>query len=92
MNKVKVLLILVAGAVIGLFFYENWGLAIPIKLFGKELCSLPGSLIIMICFVLGFLMGWLGHVSWRRQRRRKAEAATNVAAVSGEKQGQAQSQ
>jgi len=75
MSKIKAVLFLVIGGMVALFFYENWGLPLPIKLFGKDLLTLPGSLIILVTFVIGFLFGWLGHVSWRRQRTRKAQAA-----------------
>ncbi len=78
MGKVKALLLFLLGGIIALFFYENWGLPLPIKLFGKELVTLPGSLIIMVTFLTGFIFGWLAHVGWRRQRSRKAQATENL--------------
>jgi Na+/H+-dicarboxylate symporter len=72
MTKIKSIITLLIGALLALFIYENWVAAPHIKLFGKELVQLTISLIIIIVFSLGLIVGWLGCLGWRRARRRSA--------------------
>jgi hypothetical protein len=77
MAKIKISLLILFTFVITYFIIENSILAPPIKLFGKEIIQLYTSFIILISFCLGLLFGWLGHVSWRRSRRRENAATAS---------------
>jgi type VI protein secretion system component VasK len=74
MTKIKSILMLLIGAVLAVFIYENWVAAPHIKLFGKELIQLNISVIILVFFSLGFILGWLTCFSWRRAQRKSAAA------------------
>lgn len=76
MGKIKSLLLLLMGAFLAIFIYENWVAAPYIKLFGREIIQLHISLIIIVVFALGFIFGWLGHFSWGRSRRKTAAPAS----------------
>ncbi len=71
MGKFKSLLLLLIGALIAIFIYENWVTAPYIKLFGREIIQLNISIIIIVVFALGFIFGWLSHFGWTRNRRKK---------------------
>lgn len=75
MGKVKGVLLILIGAVLAVFIYENWVLAPHIRLFGRELFQLHTSVIILGFFFLGFLSGVLGCYGWTRARRKAAEAS-----------------
>ncbi|AEB10230.1 lipopolysaccharide assembly protein LapA domain-containing protein [Desulfobacca acetoxidans] len=75
MAKIKIFLLILFTSLLTYFIIENSVLAPPIKVFGKELIQLHTSLIIIIFFVLGFILGWLGHVGWRHRRRKAAESS-----------------
>jgi uncharacterized membrane protein YciS (DUF1049 family) len=75
MTKIKSIIMLLIGAVLALFIYENWVVAPHIKLFGRDLIQLNISVIIIVVFFLGFLIGWLSCFSWRRTRRKNALAS-----------------
>ncbi len=76
MKKIKSLLLLLIGAVLALFLYENWITAPYIKIFGKEMIQLNISLIILIFLALGFLLGMLSHFAWIQQRRKNLRMAS----------------
>ena len=90
MGKVKSVVFLLLGAVLAIFLYENWVPAPVIKIFGKEIGTLSNSLIIIICFVLGFLSGSLVCLAWcrRRDRLRAASSAPQQAPEAQEAQKQ----
>lgn len=72
MTKLKVLLLLVVGALLVSFAVEN---ALPgphLKLLRFELGKLPVFLLIYGSFGLGFLGGWLGHALKVRKQKRAA--------------------
>jgi hypothetical protein len=75
MGKIKSILMLLIGAVLAVFIYENWVAAPYIKLFGRELIQLNISVIIIAVFFLGFIIGWLSCYSWRRTRRKNTMAS-----------------
>jgi|GEM_PF-1829753 len=74
MAKIKSIVLLVLGAMAAIFLYENWVPAPVIKIFGKEIITLSNSLIIILCFSLGFLTGAL--LCWAYWRRRTRLAAS----------------
>jgi hypothetical protein len=76
MRKIKSIFLLLIGAAMALFLYENWVVAPHIKLFGKEIIQLSISLIMIIFFSLGFFFGMVSHVAWVQQRRKKARLAS----------------
>ena len=95
MGKIKSLALLLLGAIAAVFLYENWVPAPVIKIFGKELIILSNSLIIIICFLLGFLVGGLLSWAWWRRRARLQASKTQEApeAQGGQRQEeQSQSQ
>ncbi|MBM4287986.1 MAG: DUF1049 domain-containing protein [Deltaproteobacteria bacterium] len=69
MGKIKALLLVLMGALLTVFFLENWVAAPPLKIFAKEVVELQTSLIIIICLALGFIGGWLSGFNQTRQRR-----------------------
>jgi uncharacterized membrane protein YciS (DUF1049 family) len=75
MGKIKSILMLLIGAVLAVFIYENWVAAPYIKIFGRELIQLNISVIIIAVFLLGFIIGWLSCYSWSRTRRKNVEAS-----------------
>jgi hypothetical protein len=77
MGKIKSILLLLIGAFLALFVYENWVAAPYIKLFGKEVIQLNISIIIVIFFALGFILGVLSHLAWIHRRRKTAAAITS---------------
>jgi capsular polysaccharide biosynthesis protein len=76
MNKIKSILLLLIGAVLALFLYENWVVAPHIKLFGKEIIQLNISLIIIIFLVFGFFLGIFSHFAWVQKRRKNTRLAS----------------
>jgi hypothetical protein len=75
MGKIKSLLMLLIGAFLAIFLWENW-VAIPyIKLFGREVIQLNISIIILLFFALGFMLGMLSCFAWTRSRRKTVEPA-----------------
>lgn len=79
MGKVKSILFLLFGALLAIFLYENWVPAPVIKIFGKEIVTISTSLVILICFLLGFLVGGLVCLSWSRHRRAARLSQTDSA-------------
>ena len=76
MGKIKSLLMLLIGAILAIFIYENWVAAPYIKLFGREVIQLNISIIILLFFALGFMLGMLSCFAWTRSRRKTAEPAS----------------
>jgi uncharacterized integral membrane protein len=76
MGKIKSLLMLLIGAILAIFIYENWVTAPYIKLFGREVIQLNISIIILLFFALGFMLGMLSCFAWTRNRRKTAEPAS----------------
>lgn len=74
MGRVKSVVFLLLGAILAIFLYENWVPAPVIKIFGKEIITVSNSLIIIICFCLGFLTGSLVSLAWSRRRASLAAA------------------
>lgn len=68
MGRVKSVIFLLLGAFLAIFLYENWLPAPVIKIFGKEILTVSVSLIIISCFILGFLTGSLSCLAWYRRR------------------------
>jgi TRAP-type C4-dicarboxylate transport system permease small subunit len=84
MNKVKGLLLLLLGALLVAFGYQNWQPpSPPIQLFGYDLPAVPQALIIYNCLVLGFLGGWMTHVL-RLRKKRAAQAQALAQQEAGE--------
>ena len=71
MGKIKSILMLLIGAFLAVFIYENWVAAPYIKLFGREMIQLNISIIIISFFALGFILGWLSRFSWTRRSPKK---------------------
>jgi hypothetical protein len=76
MKKIKSILLLLIGGLLALFFYENWVTAPCIRIFGHEIIQLNTSIIILTFFLIGFLLGILGHYTWIQRRRKKVAAAS----------------
>jgi uncharacterized integral membrane protein len=76
MGKIKNLLMLLIGAILAIFIYENWVTAPYIKLCGREVIQLNISIIILLFFALGFMLGMLSCFAWTRNRRKTAEPAS----------------
>jgi uncharacterized membrane protein YciS (DUF1049 family) len=76
MGKIKSILLLLIGAFLAIFIYENWVAAPYIKLFGKEIIQLHISMIILVFFTLGFILGIVSHLAWIRRRRKTAALAS----------------
>ncbi len=78
MNKVKGVLLLLLGALLVAFAYQNWQPpSPPIQLFGYAFPAVPQVLIIYGCLALGFLGGWLAHI-FRLRKRRAAQAQASA--------------
>lgn len=77
MGKFKSILLILIGAFLALFIYENWVAAPYIKLFGKEVIQLNISIIILIFFALGFTLGVLSHLAWTLRRQKTAGLTLN---------------
>ncbi|MGQ9920102.1 MAG: hypothetical protein ACUVRZ_02110 [Desulfobacca sp.] len=75
MGKIKSVVFLLLGAILAIFLYENWVPAPVIKIFGKEIGTLSNSLIIISCFLLGFLSGSLVCLAWSRRQARLTVAS-----------------
>ena len=73
MAKVKIFLLILITILGTIFIYENSIPAPPIKFLGQQLFQVHTSIIIITSFFLGLIFGWLGHVSWSRNRRKIAE-------------------
>jgi hypothetical protein len=74
MSKVKGLLLLLLGALLVTFGYQNWQPPSPaIQLFGYAFPAVPQVLLIYGCLALGFLGGWMTHVL-RLRKKRAAQA------------------
>jgi heme/copper-type cytochrome/quinol oxidase subunit 2 len=86
MGKIKSVILILVGAFLSLFIYENWVAAPYIKLFGREIVQLNISIIILIFSVLGFILGILTHLAWIHRRRKTAAMA-----LGGEQAPEAQS-
>lgn len=72
MRKAKALWLLVIGAALTIFVVENWHYPTPpLQFLGFRFLPLPHALIMISCFVLGFLVGWLAHVL--RVKKQKGE-------------------
>ncbi len=67
---------LLIGAILAVFIYENWVTAPYIKLCGREVIQLNISIIILLFFALGFMLGMLSCFAWTRSRRKTAEPAS----------------
>lgn len=81
MSKVKIFSLLLLGILLALFARENWhNPEPPLKLLGFALYSLPQSLIIYGCLLLGFAAGWTAH-ALRIRRKRRAAAAPGQAST-----------
>ena len=76
MKKVKGVILLLIGVVLGIFLYENWVVAPSFRLFGRDLVQVQVSVIILACFALGFITGALSFLAWARRRQRNAAAAS----------------
>jgi hypothetical protein len=75
MGKIKGIMLVLIGAFLALFIYENWVAAPYIKLFGREVIQLNISIIILIFFALGFFFGLLSYLAWTHRRQRTADPA-----------------
>jgi uncharacterized integral membrane protein len=82
MGKIKNLLMLLIGAILSIFIYENWVTAPYIKLFGREVIQLNISIIILLFFAFGFMLGMLSCFALTRSRRKTAEPASGEEKVS----------
>lgn len=78
MGKVKSVVFLLLGAFLAIFLWENWVPAPIIKIFGKEIITLSNSLIIIICYVLGFLTGSLVCLAWSHRQRTRLKTASSA--------------
>ncbi len=72
MGKIKSILMLLIGAFLAIFIWENWVETPYIRLFGREIIQLNISIIIISFFALGFILGWLSHFGWTRRRQKTA--------------------
>lgn len=75
MGKIKSILLILIGAFLALFIYENWVAAPYIKLFGREVVQLNISIIVLFFSTLGFILGFLSHLAWTHRRRKAAATA-----------------
>jgi uncharacterized integral membrane protein len=72
MSKFKGLWLLVIGALLAIFLVENWHYPDPpIQFLGFRFLPLPHALVMLSCFILGFLGGYLAHAF--RVRKQKHE-------------------
>jgi hypothetical protein len=78
MGKIKSILLLLIGAVLAIFIYENWVTAPYIKLLGREVVQLNISIIILIFFALGFILGFLSHLSITSKRRQSTGSSSET--------------
>jgi hypothetical protein len=79
MTKIKVLLLLLVGAILVSFAVEN---ALPgptLKLLRFELGRVPVFLLVYASFALGFLGGWLTHFLGVKKNKRAAALAAEKA-------------
>jgi uncharacterized integral membrane protein len=73
MNKFKALFLAVIGAVLAIFIYENWSYPNPpVRFLGFEFLPLPVPVIILGCFLLGFLAGWVTNAFGVKQHKHEA--------------------
>lgn len=76
MNKFKMILLLIALAVLADFFLENRSLPPqPLKLFTFSLGQASVYLLAYISLAVGLLLGWFGHLLRVRKKKRLATAA-----------------
>lgn len=75
MSKAKGLILLLAVVLLAIFLVENWHYPDPpIQFLGFRFLPLPHALIMLSCFILGFLGGYATY-AWR-QRHPKPETAS----------------
>ncbi len=75
MSKLKTVLIVLALVVLVDFALENPLPRLELKLFTFSLGGIPKFLLAYIGLVLGWVVGWFGHVLRVRKKRRQAAAA-----------------
>ncbi len=76
MNKFKLVLLIIVLVVLADFAWENRALPSPnLKSFTFSLGQVPVFLLAYISLVLGWLIGWFGHMLRVRKKRRQAAAA-----------------
>jgi cell division protein FtsX len=79
MSKTKGLGLLILGATLSLFAYQNWNYpAPPIHFLIFTFPPLPHSLIVYSCLLIGFVAGWVAHLL-RSRRLKKQEPASSSA-------------
>ncbi len=60
MSRFKAVVLLVFGAVLAVFIYQNWVYPNPaVRFLNFEFLPLPMSVILLGFFLLGFLAGWV---------------------------------
>jgi uncharacterized integral membrane protein len=76
MSKLKVVLLIILGAVLVDFAVENAQPALVLKLFKFPLGELPQFLVVYLSLALGLVIGWCAHGLRLRRKRRSAQAAS----------------
>ena len=80
MSKLKVVWLIILGAVLVDFAVENLQPALVIKLFKFQLGELPQFLVVYLSLALGLVIGWFAHGLRLRRKRREAQAAQAASA------------
>lgn len=76
MNKVKAAVLLLLGASLALFTYQNWTYPSPsINFLIFTLPLLPYSALIFACLLIGFVCGWAARSLRVRRAERQAPAS-----------------
>ncbi len=89
MNKFKMILLLIVLVVLADFAWENRALpAQEFKLFTFTLGQIPTFLLAYIGLVIGWLVGWFGHMLRIRKKKRQAAQALAQEQQAKEQQGQ----
>jgi uncharacterized integral membrane protein len=91
MGKTKSFLLLLLVILLVIFAVQNQQPAPTLKLFKFQVVTLPTFLLLYLCLVLGFALGWVAH-ALRSRRQRRAAASVSTEEKQESQQGQQASQ